>query len=144
MESLHVYTTPIGDKWHSRKGSAQNKGKHLCCIAAIRSKNENWWAESMECYTYPRNVTDVLSGGKTPCERRFGQPFKRPIPFGSSVEYHPTTAESLAWIVPRIRTIRGGGGGGEFGRVTYWSQTLKNWRRWTHRKSARKDSMRKR
>ena len=30
---------------------------------------------------------------------------------------------------------------GEFGRVTYWSQTL---RRWTHRKSTRKDSMRKR
>ena len=33
---------------------------------------------------------------------------------------------------------------GEFGRVTYWSQTLRSWRRWTHRKSTRKDSMRKR
>ena len=32
---------------------------------------------------------------------------------------------------------------GEFGRVTYWSQTLRSWRRWTHRKSTRKDSMRK-
>ena len=31
---------------------------------------------------------------------------------------------------------------GEFGRVTYWSQTLRSWRRWTHRKSTRKDSMR--
>ena len=33
---------------------------------------------------------------------------------------------------------------GEFGRVTYWLQTLRSWRRWTHRKSTRKDSMRKR
>ena len=32
----------------------------------------------------------------------------------------------------------------EFRRVTYSSQTLKSWRRWTHRKSARKDSMQKR
>ena len=33
--------------------------------------NENWWADSMECYTYLRNVTDLLSDGKTPHERRF-------------------------------------------------------------------------
>ena len=30
----------------------------------------------------------------------------------------------------------------EFGRVTYWSQTLRSWKRWTHLKSTRKDSMR--
>ena len=34
--------------------------------------NESWWADSMECYTYLRNVTDLLSDGKTPYERRFG------------------------------------------------------------------------
>ena len=56
--------------------------------------NENWSANSMECYTYLRNVTDLLSDGKTPYERRFGQPFKGPIiPFGSLVEYHPMTAK---------------------------------------------------
>ena len=32
---------------------------------------------------------------------------------------------------------------GKFGRVTYWLQTLRSWRRWTHQKSTRKDSMRK-
>ena len=37
--------------------------------------NESWWADSMECYTYLRNVTALLSDGKTPYERRFGQPF---------------------------------------------------------------------
>ena len=82
--------------------------------------NESWCSDSMECYTYLRNVTDLLSDGKTPYERRFGQPFNGPIiPFGSLVEYHPITAkdqspnpsiwkESLTWIVPRIRSLRGG------------------------------------
>ena len=73
----------------------------------------------MECYTYLRNVTDLLSDGKTPYERRFGKPFGGPIsPFGSLVEYYPITAkdqspnpsiwkESFTWIVPRIRSLRG-------------------------------------
>ena len=53
----------------------------------------------MECYTYLRNVTDLLSDGKTPYERRFGQPFKGPIiPFGSLVEYHPITAKDRSRI----------------------------------------------
>ena len=46
-----------------------------------------------------RNVTDLLSDGKTPNERRFGQPFKGPIiPFGSLVEYHPITAKGQSRI----------------------------------------------
>ena len=53
----------------------------------------------MECYTYLRNVTDLLSDGKTPHERRFGQPFKGPIiPFGSLVEYHTITAKDQSRI----------------------------------------------
>ena len=53
----------------------------------------------MECYTYLRNVTDLLSDGTTPYERRFGQPFKGPIiPFGSLVEYHPITAKDQSRI----------------------------------------------
>ena len=53
----------------------------------------------MECYTYLRNVTDLLSDGKTPYERRFGQPSKGPIiPFGSLVEYHPFTAKDQSRI----------------------------------------------
>ena len=61
--------------------------------------NESWWADSMERYTYLRNVTDLLSDGKTPYERRFGQPFKGPIiPFGSLAEYHPITAKDQSRI----------------------------------------------
>ena len=54
----------------------------------------------MECYTYLRNVTNLFSDGKAPCERRFGQPFLRGpiIPFGSLVEYHPATAKDQSSI----------------------------------------------
>ena len=56
-------------------------------------------ADSMECYCYLRNVTDLLSDGKTPYERRFGKPFGGPvIPFGSLVEYHPITAKDQSRI----------------------------------------------
>ena len=55
-----------------------------------------------------------------PYERRFGQPLEgRIIPFGSLVEYYPIIAKDqsrihqfgmkvLPWIVPRIRSLRGG------------------------------------
>ena len=39
--------------------------------------NESWWADSMECHTYLRNVTALLSDGKTPNEKRFVQPLLR-------------------------------------------------------------------
>ena len=61
--------------------------------------NESWWADSMECYTCPGNVTDLLSDGKTPYDKRFGQPSKGPIiPFGSLFEYHPITAKDQSRI----------------------------------------------
>ena len=37
--------------------------------------NENWWADSVECYSYLRNIQDILSDWKTPYDRRFGKPF---------------------------------------------------------------------
>ena len=40
--------------------------------------DEKRWADSMECFTYLRNIQDLLSYGKTPYERRFGEPFKGP------------------------------------------------------------------
>ena len=56
--------------------------------------DENWWADSMECYCYLRNIQDLLSDGKTPYERRFGMPFDGPvISFGALVEYHPISAK---------------------------------------------------
>ena len=60
---------------------------------------QSGWADSMECYTYLRNVTDLLSDGKTSYERRFGKTFERPIiPFGSLVEHYPITAKDQSRI----------------------------------------------
>ena len=68
-------------------------------VLLLSGLNESWWADSMECYTDLRNITDSLSDGKTLYERRFGQPFKGPIiPFGSLVEYHPITAKDQSRI----------------------------------------------
>ena len=59
--------------------------------------DENWWADSMECHCYLRNIQDLLSDGKTPYERQFGIPFKGPvIPFGSLVEYYPISAKDIS------------------------------------------------
>ena len=47
----------------------------------------------MECCCHLRNVQDLLPDGKTPYERRFGEPCKRPvIPLGSVTE-HPMSAK---------------------------------------------------
>ena len=80
----------------------------------------------MECYTYLRNVTDLLSDGKTPYERRFGQPFKGPIiPFGSLVEYYPITAKDQSRIHQFGKKVLPGLFlgyalyAGDFGKVTY-------------------------
>ena len=61
--------------------------------------DEKWWADSMECFSYLRNIQDLLSDGKTPYERRFGKPFDGPIlPFGSLVEYYPISAKDQSRI----------------------------------------------
>ena len=94
--------------------------------------NENWWANSMECYIYLRNVTDLLSDGRTSYERRFGQPHKRtdysiwiigwvsPYNFEGSVTHPSTWKESFTWIVPRIRIVRGG-------NLEWWRTGCRPW-----------------
>ena len=60
---------------------------------------EKWWADSMECHCCLRNIPDLLFCGRTPYERRFGEPFKGPIiPFVSLVEYHTVSAKDLSGL----------------------------------------------
>ena len=76
----------------------QSERRYVCSIVAIKPE----WkvvADSMECYTHLRNIQDLLSDGKTPCERRFGESFKGPIiPFGSMVEYYTISAKDQSRI----------------------------------------------
>ena len=91
----HCTSTPHRSETNGIAERAVRRVKEGTSAALLQSGlDEKWSADSMECYTYLRNVTDLLSDGKTPYERRFGQPFKGPIiPFGSLVEYHPITAK---------------------------------------------------
>ena len=96
----HCTSTPHRSETNGIEERAVRRVKEGISAVLLQSGlNESWWAESMECYTYLRNVTDLLSDGKTPYDRRFGQPFKGPIvPCGSLVEYHPITAKDQSRI----------------------------------------------
>ena len=96
----HCTSTPHRSETNGTAERAVHRVKEGKSAVLLQSgRDENWWADSMECYTYLRNVQDLLSDGKTPFERRFGQPFKGPIiPFGSLVEYHPMTAKDHSII----------------------------------------------
>ena len=96
----HCTSTPHRSETNGIAERAVRRVKEGTSAVLLQSGlDENWWADSMECKTYLRNVTDLLSDGKTPYERRFGQPFKGPIiPFGSLVEYHLFTAKDQSRI----------------------------------------------
>ena len=96
----HCTSTPHRSETNGIAERAVRRVKEGTSAVLLQSGlNENWWADSMECYTYLRNVQDLLSDGKTPYERRFGKPFKGPIiPFGSLVEYYPISAKDQSRI----------------------------------------------
>ena len=148
---IHCTSTPHRSVTDGIAERAVRRVKEGTSVVLLQSGlNESWWADSMECYTYLRNVTDLLLDGKTPYERCFGKPFDGlVIPFGSLVEYHPIMRISHASINLERKSYLNCSFDTlctrvEFGRVTYRSQTLRSWKRWTHRSSTRKDSMRKR
>ena len=96
----HCTSTPHRSETNGIAESAVRRVKEGTSAVLLQSGlNESWWADSMECFSYLRKVTDLLSDGKTPYERRFGQPFKGPIiPCGWLVEYHPITAKDQSRI----------------------------------------------
>ena len=96
----HCTSTPHQSESNGFAERAVRRVKEVTSAVLLQSGlNENWWADSMECETYLRNVTDLLSDGTTPYERRFGQPFNGPIiSFGSLVEYYPISVKDQSRI----------------------------------------------
>ena len=123
----HCTSTPHRSETNSIAERAVRRVKEGTSAVSLQSGlNESWWADSMECYTYQRNVTDSLSDGKTPCERRFGQPFKGPIiPLGHWLRIttflRKTSQESInlerkSYLDCSLDTLFARG---KFGKVTY-------------------------
>ena len=94
----HCTSTPHRSETNGIAERAVRREKEGTSAVLLQSGlDENWWADSMEGYTYLRNVTNLFSDGKTQYERRFGQPFTGPIiPFGAMVEYHPISVKDLS------------------------------------------------
>ena len=123
----HCTSTPHRSETSGIAGRAVRRVKEGTSAVLLQSGlDENWWADSMEFYTYLRNVQDLVSDGKTPYERRFGQPFKGPIiPFGSLVEDYPISSKDQSRIHQFGKKVLPGLFlgyalyAGEFGRVTY-------------------------
>ena len=105
----------------------------------------------------PWNVTPICETaqiyylmGRRPMKDLFGQPFKgQIIPFGSLVEYHPITAKDQSRIHQFGKKVLPGlflGYALYAGRIWKGDVLVADLeeRRWTHRKSTQKDSMRKR
>ena len=78
----HCTSTPHRSETNGIAERAVRRVKEGTSAVVLQSGlNESWWADSMECYTYLRNVTDLLSDGKTPNGRRFWQPFIKDLLF---------------------------------------------------------------
>ena len=120
--------------------------EYCCNQVWMKNGGQIPWNVLLICETFK---TSCLMG-KLHARDVFGKPFEGPIiPFGSLVEYYPISARDqsrihqfgkkvLLFCASDTLCTRC-----EFGRVTYWFQTLRSWKRWTHQKSALKDSMRR-
>ena len=63
----HYASTPHRSESNGIAERAVRRVKEGTSVVLLPSGlNESWWADSVECYTHLRNVTDLLSDGKTP------------------------------------------------------------------------------
>ena len=148
----HCTSTPHRSETNGIAERAVRRVKEGTSAVFLQSGlDENWWADSMECHTYLRNFQDFLPHGRPRMRDVLGNHLKDRLfhlvhSMSITLSLRKTSRESinlerkshLDCFSDTLCTR------GEFGRVTYWLQTSRSWKRWTHRKSTRKDSMRKR
>ena len=148
----HCTSTPHRSETNGIAERAVRRVKEGTSAVLLQSGlNENLWADSMECYTYLRNVQDLLSDGKNHMRDVLGNHLKDRLFhlvhwLSITLSLRKTSQESInlerkSYLDCSSDTLCTRE---EFGRVTYWLQTLRSWKRWTHLKSTRKDSMQKR
>ena len=68
----HCTSTPHRSETNGIAERAVRRVKEGASAVLLQSGlDENWWADSMECYTYLRNIQDLLSDGKTSIRETF-------------------------------------------------------------------------
>ena len=78
----HCTSTPHRSETNGIAERAVRRVKEGTSAVLLQScLDKEWWADTMECYCYLRNVQDLLSDGKTPYERSLGEPFQGPVIF---------------------------------------------------------------
>ena len=110
--------------------------------------DEKWWADSMECYANLRNIQDLLSDVENSIRKAFwnllkDQSFRLVHWLSIALFLRKTSQESInlerkSYLDCSLDTLCTRE---EFGRVTFWLQTLRSWKRWTRRNFTLKDSM---
>ena len=126
----HCTSTPHRSETHGIAEREVRRVKEGTSAVLLQSGlDENWWADSMGCHCYLRNIQDLLSDGKTPNERGFGIPFNGPVvPFGAMVEYHPISAKDLSRLhefgpkMCQVKSLAMRCTREESGKETPWSQ----------------------
>ena len=145
----HCTSTPHRSETNGIAEKAVRRIKEGTSAVLLQSGlDENWWADSMECFSYLRNIQDLLSDGKPHTKGVLenhlkDQSFRLVHWLSITLFLRMTSQESInlerkSYLDCSLDTLCTRV---EFGRVTYWLQTLRSWRRWTLRKSTQKDSM---
>ena len=73
----HRTSTPYRSETNGIAERAVRRVKEGTSVVLLHSGLDGiWWADSVECYCYLRNVQYLLADGTTPFEMRFGEPIK--------------------------------------------------------------------
>ena len=70
----HCTSTPHRSETNGIAERGVRRVKEGTFVVLLQSGLDNeWWADSMECHRYLRNIQDLLSDGKSPYERRYSR-----------------------------------------------------------------------
>ena len=94
----HCTSTPHRSETNGIAERAVRKVKEGTSAVLLQlGLDTEWWADSMECCCYLRNIEDLFIWLKITIWRRFGMLFHGPvIPFGAMVENHPVSAKDIS------------------------------------------------
>ena len=145
LELLYVDTTQIGNKWDRRKSSAQSERRaplQKCCNQVwMKIGGQILWNAIPICETFKISclMGKLHAKGGSECfltDQWYRLDQWSPYLCEGHIEITSIWSKNLARYILRLCIVRG-----ENLERKHWSQTLRNWKRWTHLKSMLKNPM---